>query len=346
MVKKYTIAFREVRAPIVAPVTKFGGQPCWLGEPQWPLSRANGMQMRFICQITLPLGAFGSAPVRMAYLFMTDPDSDSDWVDGAHEPDGGENALIFQPGGPTVPVVAQATGPTLYRMAAVPARTGWLRSPASSPSNSSRGRIRSSFRARNAGSGTRSAKNPTTHKYRMKRTRSAESRLPSGRRNPGWRTVALATAAGLLLRPVLHQFRRRWGRLCVPRPDRRRREVPLAMRVNHAVRGKSMNPMMSIDRRRSSGNPAAASAESRWPPARDARASSPPTPRRTSARPARPQRRPASPGQGQARRAALHVRRRQPVRHVRLQAGVDPAPRPDRSTRAARWSCSRAVPGA
>src|ERR1019366_9388046 len=104
MVKKYTIAFRETRTPIVASATKFGGQPYWLTEPQWPLSRATGKPMRFICQIALTPEVFGSVLGQMAYLFMTDPDSDEPWVDGTYEPDGGENALILQPGRLIVPI--------------------------------------------------------------------------------------------------------------------------------------------------------------------------------------------------------------------------------------------------
>ena len=48
------------------------------------------------------------------------------------------------------------------------------------------------------------------------------------------------------------------------------------------------------------------------------------------------------PAQGAAGRAAVHVGRRQPVRHVRLQAAADQEARARSSTRAARSSCSRA----
>ncbi len=47
----------------------------------------------------------------MAYIFMTD---DEEYVDGTWEPDGGENAVIIQPGGkPSVEVTDVTTGPTL-----------------------------------------------------------------------------------------------------------------------------------------------------------------------------------------------------------------------------------------
>lgn len=56
MPKKYTNTYREVTSPIMEPVTKFGGQPVWIGEPQWPVSRQYGTPMQFICQIALRLG--------------------------------------------------------------------------------------------------------------------------------------------------------------------------------------------------------------------------------------------------------------------------------------------------
>jgi hypothetical protein len=36
MVKKYSLAFVQAREPNERWVTKFGGQPTWWGEPQWP----------------------------------------------------------------------------------------------------------------------------------------------------------------------------------------------------------------------------------------------------------------------------------------------------------------------
>lgn len=71
-------------------VTKVGGQPVWLEEPQWPLSRETGQPMQFLGQFALDGG-------RLAYLFMTQ--DEDDWVDGTYEPEGGENALVIQPGG-------------------------------------------------------------------------------------------------------------------------------------------------------------------------------------------------------------------------------------------------------
>ncbi len=74
------------------------------------MSRATGHLMRFICQIALDPDLFGDIPGRMAYLFMTDEETD---VDGTWQPEGGENALLIQPGRYDGPTVSQRTGPTL-----------------------------------------------------------------------------------------------------------------------------------------------------------------------------------------------------------------------------------------
>jgi uncharacterized protein YwqG len=114
MVKRAKIEFDEVKQPIRGAVTKFGGQPIWLDEPQWPLSRESGAPMRFICQIRLDEELFGAMAARMAYLFMTDGE---EYIDGTWEPEGGENAVVLQPSGMPVETSNLATGPTLYRMA-------------------------------------------------------------------------------------------------------------------------------------------------------------------------------------------------------------------------------------
>jgi uncharacterized protein YwqG len=115
MAKRYKIEFVESVSPITGLVTKFGGQPDWVGEAQWPLSRETGNPMRFLCEIKLSPELFPNAKGQMAYLFMTD-EEDGDFVDGTYEPDGGENAVILQPGHTGVPTAARPQGPTLYRM--------------------------------------------------------------------------------------------------------------------------------------------------------------------------------------------------------------------------------------
>lgn len=103
--------FLPADEPVTAPVTKFGGQPVWLEEPTWPVSEAWDRPMRFVCQIALE-------PGRLAYVFVTHADHDDpDFFDpDVIFPDGGENAVIIQPGGAYDggPVSTSATGPTLY----------------------------------------------------------------------------------------------------------------------------------------------------------------------------------------------------------------------------------------
>ena len=116
---KYSITYREVQAPITDPVTKFGGQPVWLERPQWPVSRRYGRQMQFICQIVLFADLFGDIEGRMAYLVMTDSYG-MEIMPETWEPDGGENAVIIQPGGIWAgPAHSLGEGPTLYRRASV-----------------------------------------------------------------------------------------------------------------------------------------------------------------------------------------------------------------------------------
>jgi hypothetical protein len=111
MPRKYTIAYREVTAPITAPVTKFGGQPVWLEAPQWPLSRLCATPMEFIAQIALPPDLFPAVRARLAYLFMSGNEADDTW-----DPNSGENAVILQPGGrwhgSSQPLL---TGPSLHK---------------------------------------------------------------------------------------------------------------------------------------------------------------------------------------------------------------------------------------
>lgn len=90
------------------PVTRLGGQPSWLTGPAWPLSSELGEPMRFLGQVELR-----SDPLTLAYVFMTQGDED---VDDTFVPDGGENAVVIQPGGADpvgVALTAAATGPTL-----------------------------------------------------------------------------------------------------------------------------------------------------------------------------------------------------------------------------------------
>jgi hypothetical protein len=112
MVKKFSIGFRQAESPITEPVTKFGGQPVWIGEPSWPVSRKSGAPMRFICQVRVDPELFGDAPGRMAYVFM------SDWEDGLEtwDPESGENAVVIQSGPRDPKARPSPAGPSLFRM--------------------------------------------------------------------------------------------------------------------------------------------------------------------------------------------------------------------------------------
>jgi hypothetical protein len=94
-----TLHFHPTPSPIREPITKFGGQPVWLREPAWPLSRSTRNPMCFIAQIRLP-ASMQSGGQQMAYIFMTDDGK----VDNTWNPEAGENAVILQPG-PFTPIV-------------------------------------------------------------------------------------------------------------------------------------------------------------------------------------------------------------------------------------------------
>ncbi|MFK3979515.1 hypothetical protein ACI2K4_03940 [Micromonospora sp. NPDC050397] len=111
------VSYQRAESPVTGPVTKFGGQPTWLGQPQWPLSTAWGTPMRFVCQIVLEPELVGDGPGRLAYVFVTHGEHGHDADDFDPDvvlPDGGENAVIVQPGRFTGPTAPLTSGPTLY----------------------------------------------------------------------------------------------------------------------------------------------------------------------------------------------------------------------------------------
>ena len=111
MVNSGRISFEETKAPIKETVTKFGGQPVWITKPEWPLSKSTGKPMEFICQIKLDSTLFPNSKAQMAYLFMTN--LDDEYVDDTWECDGGENAIILQPGVAQIPVAELSEGPSI-----------------------------------------------------------------------------------------------------------------------------------------------------------------------------------------------------------------------------------------
>ncbi len=111
MIAKYKIEAFKVQKPIAMLETKFGGQPNWISEPCWPLSKSLQKPMKFLGQFVLYPEIFGSILPQIAYLFMTD--SKDQFVSGTWLPDGGENAVILQPGKQYSHAIKILQGPTI-----------------------------------------------------------------------------------------------------------------------------------------------------------------------------------------------------------------------------------------
>jgi len=119
MVKKYQItSFSRLEEKPAKPVTKFGGQPDWLEEPQWPVSKHyKDRLMTFIGQIVLDKGMLGNDEDKIAYIFLTHPENiDEDiYAPNIDEWDNNESAVIIQPGGKTAcPTKNVKQGPCLF----------------------------------------------------------------------------------------------------------------------------------------------------------------------------------------------------------------------------------------
>lgn len=120
--RRFDIIFEESSAPITEPVTKFGGQPVWVGGNEWPISRAAGVPMRFVCQIVLnDLAIDSDYQEKMAYLFISDSNDAPDEpgptpiIYGQSDPEAGENAVILQPGGDRIVETQEIVdGPSLF----------------------------------------------------------------------------------------------------------------------------------------------------------------------------------------------------------------------------------------
>lgn len=46
------LRFVSADGPVREPVTRIGGRPVWLEEPQWPFSRDTGRPFQFVGQFT------------------------------------------------------------------------------------------------------------------------------------------------------------------------------------------------------------------------------------------------------------------------------------------------------
>jgi hypothetical protein len=100
MIKKYEITeFKQVVKRINEPITKFGGQPVWINEPEWPMSDGwDDKPMMFVGQIALEKNILGNNEDYVIYIFVTHPES---YEDDFFDPDvaewmGGENRVIIQ----------------------------------------------------------------------------------------------------------------------------------------------------------------------------------------------------------------------------------------------------------
>ncbi len=108
MPKKSNLNFDQVKEPVTECISKFGGQPNWISEPEWPLDSQKNEKMLFVGQIALSDRLFGDTTGRMAYIFI---DGDEEGQ-GTWEPDAGLNAVIIQPGETKIKTVADSTGPS------------------------------------------------------------------------------------------------------------------------------------------------------------------------------------------------------------------------------------------
>jgi len=90
VIPRWSLHLTEALSPIKGFVTKFGGQPVWLGPPSWPVTRV-GTPMTFFAQFRVPW----ADDVQMAYLFIDASVDAENW-----DPEAGGNALVVQPGLP------------------------------------------------------------------------------------------------------------------------------------------------------------------------------------------------------------------------------------------------------
>jgi len=108
MPQKSNLKFEQVKEPITECISKFGGQPNWISEPEWPLDSQENEKMLFVGQIELNDKLFGDTIGKMAYIFINEDEEGQ----GTWEPDSGLNAVIIQPGNNKIKTVPDSTGPT------------------------------------------------------------------------------------------------------------------------------------------------------------------------------------------------------------------------------------------
>lgn len=107
MSKYASLTFSEAEKPISNAITKFGGQPVWINQPEWPFSKKTQQPLRFICQIALDTHIFGENTAKMVYFFMGDAkQANGEFICSEH-------SVVVQPGKNTGLLRNEKEGPTL-----------------------------------------------------------------------------------------------------------------------------------------------------------------------------------------------------------------------------------------
>jgi hypothetical protein len=94
----YLCKLSKASQPIRQPILKFGGQPVFLDETDWPTCKNCGNEMEFLAQISLQAPLRFSERYRMAYIFMCPGQFDGKrWLPcETWSAYGGANAVILQ----------------------------------------------------------------------------------------------------------------------------------------------------------------------------------------------------------------------------------------------------------
>lgn len=119
MIKKFDIIkINKLEEKVNKPITKFGGQPIWIGKEEWPVSMGwENKKMMFVGQIAIKKGMLGNEKDLMVYIFITHPEN---YEDDFFDPDiaeweGGENAVIIQTyEDMTSKIIQTSEGPMLF----------------------------------------------------------------------------------------------------------------------------------------------------------------------------------------------------------------------------------------
>ena len=116
MAKTYRLQLNRSKEPIAEPVTKFGGNPVFLEQTQWPQCKMCSREMDFLAQIRLddPIKFYDK--YTMAYLFMCPGhfEKNGSLHCETWDPQKGANAVILQSGKHPVSVESTFDRPPAY----------------------------------------------------------------------------------------------------------------------------------------------------------------------------------------------------------------------------------------